>query len=85
MSLILERSDNISCSLLYDSSKVFIGTEEIDMEDFLALVHYVFTNSDLRQDDPRRIMVEHIKTYVEIAGYNRGGKRFCASEGVESK
>jgi hypothetical protein len=87
MSLILSNSGDIHCSARsggstrgFTEDKVFIGDEEIDIKDFCILVEYIFTNTDLEDDDPRIVTANHIKNYAIAEGYNSGNKRFVDKE-----
>jgi len=83
MSFILTDSDYLYCSArsgfagrgLFED-EVIIEDYRINIGDFCALVEYVLTNTDLADDDPRRELVRHIKTYKEVDGFNQGNKRF---------
>lgn len=48
---------------------------DIPMKDFVLLVQYVLTNTDLNKDDPRLALVEAIMETAVINGYNEGHKR----------
>ncbi len=57
-------------------NKVFLGDYEIALLDFLAIVHYVLTNTDLNGDkDPRLGFVECVKNMKISPGWGGEGKR----------
>lgn len=58
---------------------VFIGEYEVSIEDFFVLAHYVLTNTNLREDDPRLRFVESVKAMIVFEGFNRGGKRLSTA------
>jgi len=56
---------------------VFIDHLEIPMGEFCDIVRYVLTNTDLRTlEDPRVNLVETIKSFTCLPGYNKGAKRY---------
>lgn len=52
------------------SKKIVIGKEEVGLEDFIYLAHYVLTNTDLEPDDPRRQFVKCVQAMHEDEGWN---------------
>lgn len=82
MSLILDGSNPIisaqSCSFGNLKGVVVIGEYEIPMEDFGRLVYYVFTNTDLEENDPRLNLLGRIKLLEITDGWNKGGKRLSS-------
>ncbi len=80
MSLILDRGTkpNGLCAktIGVGDEVVFLGDYEITMEDFLVLAHYVLTNSNLKEDDPRLQFVESVRGMKVVKGYPTifGGK-----------
>ena len=55
------------------SGRIRIGDYELTMEDFLMLVHYVMTNTDLVPNDPRLSALEMLKEAKVVPGWNRHG------------
>lgn len=49
--------------------------DEIGLEDFCELVKYVMTNVDLIPNDPRIRLLERLKNYKIIEGWNPSAKR----------
>ncbi len=47
----------------------------IGMKDFVALVEYVLTNTDLMENDPRLELVMFCKELKQIPGFNANAKR----------
>lgn len=49
----------------------FPGSQQVNIgyKDFAHLVHYVLTNTDLKQDDPRAALVEAIGRMKKVKGY----------------
>ncbi len=54
---------------------VQIGDYEISMKDFLLVVHYVLTNTNLEPDDPRLQFVKCVQSMQKIDGWGGSGKR----------
>lgn len=56
------------------STKIFLGDYEISLEDFLAMTHYVLTNTWLSGDtDPRLDFVECVRAMrITQKGWHRG-------------
>lgn len=48
---------------------VFLGDYEISIEDFLIAAHYVLTNSNLTENDPRLQFVECVRSMQMVKGY----------------
>jgi hypothetical protein len=48
---------------------------ELTMADFVEMVKYVMTNTNLRKDDPRLDLVKWTKRLKKIKGYGDEGKR----------
>lgn len=46
------------------------GRITIGYSDFLAMTHYVLTNTDLQRDDPRLAFIEAIKNMKKVPGFN---------------
>lgn len=58
------------------TKKIYFGKDEMTMEDFLQMVEYVLTNTDLIiKNDLRIKFLRRIKKSRYIKGYNPGGKR----------
>ncbi|MCK4996749.1 hypothetical protein KAS08_00450 [Candidatus Pacearchaeota archaeon] len=57
------------------SKLIFIGDYEITMKDFVELMNYVLTNTDLRSDDPRIKFINNVKKAKIVPGWNKGGSR----------
>ena len=64
------------------SKRVLLGDYDISLGDFLGVVEYVLTNTDLQPRDPRRRFVRRVGSMREVDGYNPGGKRLEPSSGV---
>lgn len=58
---------------------VYLGDYEISMVDFLALTHYVLTNTDLEEDDPRQQFLRSVQSMTEVKGFNSNAKRLETS------
>lgn len=56
-------------------NEILVGDLYINIEDFCCLVDYFFTNTDLEENDPRLALIEKIKRYIIIEGFNPGNKR----------
>ncbi len=87
MSFELSNSNNLYCTARSGyagrgvlNNKVTVGDYEIDLEDFCLLAEYVFTNTDLEDNDVRIETVERIKEYKQVEGYNAGNKRYGNDE-----
>jgi len=90
MSLLLERNTRphglvvktygMGPATLGLGNTVNIGDYEISLEDFLIAAHYVLTNTDLEEDDPRRKFMDAIRTMREVDGHNPGRKRLDSPE-----
>lgn len=52
---------------------------EIPFLDFLEMVEYVLTNTDLYRNDPRLRFLEMVKKLKPVKGYNPDGKRLGTS------
>lgn len=63
-----------------DGEKVIIGKEEVGLQDFLVLAHYVLTNFDLKPDDPRKQFVDCIKAMREEEGWNGPNSKALRSD-----
>ncbi|HEY4515475.1 MAG TPA: hypothetical protein VJJ22_04985 [Candidatus Paceibacterota bacterium] len=50
---------------------IIIGDYELSLLDFLVTAHYVLTNTDLEQDDPRRQFVRCVSAMNEVHGWGR--------------
>lgn len=80
MSLVLDRGtkpDGLQAKTFgVDDEVVFLGDYKITMEDFLVLAHYVLTNSNLTEDDPRLQFVESVRGMAVVKDYpvTIGGK-----------
>jgi len=48
---------------------VFLGDYEISLKDFLFAAHYVLTNTNLEEGDPRLQFVESVRTMQVVKGY----------------
>lgn len=87
MSFELIDSGNIYCTArsgvegLYNN-RVCVGDYEIEIEDFCALVLYVFTNTDLTDNDIRKQYAKRISNLIEVEGFNRGNKRLEEAQQV---
>ena len=83
MSLELRKSNDVYCTArskgngkgLFDDC-VFIGEYNIHIEDFCSLVEYVFTNTDLEENDVRIETVEIIIKYIYVNGFNPNNFRY---------
>jgi len=56
-------------------SDLFLGDYVIALEDFLTLIWYVFTNTDLEPNDPRVEFLNAIKEARNVTGWKPGGTR----------
>jgi hypothetical protein len=54
---------------------VFLGDYEISIEDFVCMVKYFMTNTDIYSGDPRLELLEWMKSLTEVDGFNPKGKR----------
>ena len=54
---------------------VYLDGKEISMEDFIDMVFYVLTNSDLEPNDIRLKLVRVIKDIEVVPGLNKGATR----------
>jgi len=85
MSLVLERSNGITCKTLpgvgggFQRGIITIGGLEVDAEDFCDLVIYFLTNTDLQHHDVRQYLMLRIAELDLIPGYNPGGTRLGKS------
>ena len=80
MSLTLSNSNPaflVARSLSFGNLKgiVTIGEYKIPMKDFVELIYYVLTNTDLEEDDPRLNLLERIKLLEKTDGWNKGRKK----------
>ena len=57
---------------------VDVGKYEISLEDFLLVVMYVLTNTDLEANDQRRQFVKSVQSMKEVDGYNPNTKRLAS-------
>lgn len=48
-------------------------TIKMNMDDFCELVRYVLTNTDLEEEDPRRVLVAQIERMAIVEGFNGHG------------
>ena len=89
MSLVLGRLDDSKAATLktHDSRTVHLwgpgGWIEIPIVEFLIGVEYVLTNTDLEQNDPRRLFVERIRASRIGEGWNRGTERIHVADRTE--
>lgn len=91
MSLVLNQSTRPEVIVkTFDPKKVFINVNgpdgsaaaEISAADFVALVEYVLTNTDLEgRDDYRFQLVERIVRAKLVPGWNEGGRRITLDKG----
>ena len=77
MTLLLERGTKpnglgVKTVGLGEEEVVYLGNYEISMKDFLMAAYYVLTNTNLREDDPRRQFVECVRSMQEAEGWNGG-------------
>ncbi len=72
----LNTCEPIEVSTSFDGKYIFIDDLQISMSDFMHLTKYVFTNTDLIEDDPRISTLEQLKSLRVGSGYNPGGFRF---------
>ncbi len=56
---------------LSDGDYITIGNNTFTMKDFLLIIYYVLTNTDLRENDPRLEFSEQLKLLKIIDGYNK--------------
>jgi hypothetical protein len=89
MSLELSYSDpKITAKTNFFENTVMLyhpGSEiSISMTDFCYLVEYVLENTDLFKDDPRLELVEKIKKFKIVPGYNHGGSRIMIEDSASS-
>jgi hypothetical protein len=85
MSLELSYSDpKITAKTNFFETAVNLYNSNIDvtipMKDFCYLVEYVLENTDLFENDPRLKLVEKIKNFKVIPGYNHGASRIMIEE-----
>jgi len=77
MTLLLERGTEpeglgVKTWGLGEEEVVFLGEYQISLKDFLMAAYYVLTNTNLREDDPRRQFVECVRSMQEAEGWNGG-------------
>ena len=74
MSLMLntDTKPNNLYTKTYSPKFVTVGDYEIGINDFLCLVEYVLTNTDLVPDDPRIDFVKRMKTAKKVQGWRSG-------------
>lgn len=77
MTLLLERGTKpnglgVKTVGLGEEEVVYLGNYEISLEDFLMAAYYVLTNTNLREDDPRRQFVDCVCSMQEAEGWNGG-------------
>ncbi len=48
---------------------VFLGDYEISLKDFLRAAHYVLTNTNLTENDPRPQFLECVRSMIEVKGW----------------
>jgi hypothetical protein len=79
MSLILDRSKAIRGGKIEIKTGSCLGPDEflhvsaggyIHIDDVVALIEYVLTNTDLMPDDPRPKLIEQIRAMRVCLGYN---------------
>ena len=59
------------------SPEVIIGDSYLSMSAFCSIVKYVLTNTDLQTlEDPRVDLIETMKSYTYLPGYNKGTLRY---------
>jgi hypothetical protein len=89
MSLILESSKNyyinqkptvycrsgVSGQGFYED-RISINEIEIEIEDFIEVVMYVMTNTDLEFSDPRFTLKKRIENLTETKGFNGANIRY---------
>ena len=85
MSLLLDSSTPVMiCSVQnVKNNHVTIYNDEtlikINENDFNAMVMYYLTNTDLRPNDSRFVLLKKIADLKEVEGYNPGGKRLSSN------
>jgi len=57
-----------------------IGSEEFTMTEFCDIAEYVFTNTDLEDNDPRVELMLRTDCRRYVAGYNDGKKRILLED-----
>jgi hypothetical protein len=92
MSFHLADSGGIQCKTNPDFEKdakglldnsINVGDYYIEVGDFCGLVEYFLTNVDLADDDPRKVLVDHIKAYQLVPGWRKGNVRFGSPAELE--
>lgn len=88
MSLSLDRSNpRLDCNTgsrsdgtgFFDN-EIRVGTHYIHEEDFCELVRYFFTNTDLKDNDPRTRLMHDILDLQITTGYNPGNTRLAFAQ-----
>jgi len=82
MSLSLDLGTKPNGLLAYfgaDPTVLFLGDCAITMRDFVLLVEYVMTNTDLMPDDPRLRLIRRMISMCVVAGYNPGSSRLVVN------
>lgn len=84
MSLMLSYSINEGKPLIvartgipWDGLNLTMGDVEMDIskKDMCCLIEYFITNTDLSDNDPRIPLIESIKKFKIVEGFNPGGNR----------
>ena len=63
-----------SLGMKHSPTVVCISKYKIPIKDFLDIVEYVMTNTDLTHDDPRLQFLKVIESMEKVQGYNPGAK-----------
>ena len=69
----------------WGAKEVEIGDYIVSTLDFVQMVIYVMTNTDLVKNDQRLVLQKLISSLTKTEGYNEGNKRLVIKSLVKSK